>query len=303
MSLVTASNLSKGFGAQSVLEDISVRVGRGEKVGIVGKNGGGKSTLLKILIGRETADSGNVHVAKGIRIGYLSQISTLEETRTVREEARTALDALFDAEQELREAEEYLARNPEDEEALEAYGAAQDRYEFAGGPEAETNLFGALTAMGFADSDLDKPVSVLSGGEKTRLSMAKLLASAPDVLALDEPTNHLDIRAVEWLEGFLQRFPRRGPRRVARPPPAGISGTNGLGSGGTASQSVYGRLCFLPQPACCRARAAIRRVRAATRRDFPDRGVYPAQQSRAKRPQCRRTGQAVSPIGTDRKAS
>lgn len=207
MSLVTASGLHKGFGAQSVLEDISVRVGRGEKIGIVGKNGGGKSTLLKILIGRETPDSGSVHVAHGVRIGYLSQISSLDETRTVRDEARTALDALYDAEQELREAEEFLAQNPDDEEALEAYGSAQDRFEFAGGAEAETSLFGALTAMGFADADLDKSVSVLSGGEKTRLSMAKLLASAPDVLALDEPTNHLDIRAVEWLEGFLQRFP------------------------------------------------------------------------------------------------
>ncbi len=207
MSLVSASNLVKGFGSHSVLEDISVRVARGEKIGIVGKNGGGKSTLLKILIGRETPDRGNVHVARGVRIGYLSQISTLEDSRTVREEAREALSSVLDAEQELREAEQFLAQNPHDEEALEAYGSAVDRYEFAGGDEAEKNLFGALTAMGFDERDLDKSVAVLSGGEKTRLSMAKLLASAPDVLALDEPTNHLDIRAVEWLEGFLQRFP------------------------------------------------------------------------------------------------
>ncbi|GAB4463322.1 MAG: ABC-F family ATP-binding cassette domain-containing protein [Armatimonadaceae bacterium] len=207
MSLLTASNLQKGFGAQAVLDDISLRVARGEKIGIVGKNGGGKTTLLKILLGLETPDRGSVHVARGIRIGYLSQISTLDETRTVREEAQTALAALYDAENELRETESLLAENPEDEEALEAYAAARDRFDFAGGDRAEQNLWGAVSAMGFSDTDLDKPVAVLSGGERTRLSMAKLLASAPDVLALDEPTNHLDIRAVEWLEGFLTRFP------------------------------------------------------------------------------------------------
>ena len=207
MSLVTGSGIVKGFGAQAVLEEVSVRVARGGKIGIVGKNGGGKSTLLKILIGLQEADKGAVKVARGVRIGYLAQTNILNEARTVREEAKTALEALFDAENELRETETFLAENPEDADALDAYAAAHDRFEFAGGDRAEENLFGAMTAMGFSDSDLDKPVSVLSGGEKTRLAMAKLLASAPDVLALDEPTNHLDIRAVEWLEQFLQRFP------------------------------------------------------------------------------------------------
>lgn len=207
MSLLTASNLYKGFGAQAVLEDISLRVARGEKVGVVGKNGGGKTTLMKILLGIESADRGSVHVARGVRIGYLSQVATLDETRTVREEANTALASVFDAEVELRETEATLAANPDDAEALEAYASARDRFDFAGGDRAEQNLTAALAALGFGDTDLDKSVAVLSGGEKTRLSMAKLLASAPDVLALDEPTNHLDIRAVEWLESFLARFP------------------------------------------------------------------------------------------------
>jgi ATP-binding cassette subfamily F protein 3 len=207
MSLLTASGLYKGFGAQAVLEEIHLRVARGEKIGIVGKNGGGKTTLLKILLGLETPDKGTYHIARGIRIGYLSQISTLDDGRTVREEAQTALASLYDAENELREAEQLLAENPNDEEVLEAYASARDRFDFAGGERAEEELWGALSAMGFAEADMNKPVAVLSGGEKTRLSMAKLLASAPDVLALDEPTNHLDIRAVEWLEGFLTRFP------------------------------------------------------------------------------------------------
>lgn len=207
MSLITASNLHKAYGAETVLEDVSVRVNRGEKIGVVGKNGGGKSTLLKILIGLEEHDRGSVHVARGVRIGYLSQIATLDDRRTVRDEARGALDVLFDAESELRETEAFLAQHPDDPDALDAYASARDRFDFAGGERAEDNLFSALAAMGFAEPDLDKPVGVLSGGEKTRLGMAKLLASAPDVLALDEPTNHLDIRAVEWLEGFLSRFP------------------------------------------------------------------------------------------------
>lgn len=207
MSLITATNLHKAYGSDTVLEDISIRVNRGEKIGVVGKNGGGKSTLLKILIGREEADRGTVHVARGVRIGYLSQVASLDDTRTVRDEARAALDVLFDAENELRETEQYLAQNPNDADALDAYASARDRFDFAGGERAEDNLFSALSAMGFSEADIDKPVGVLSGGEKTRLGMAKLLASAPDVLALDEPTNHLDIRAVEWLEGFLLRFP------------------------------------------------------------------------------------------------
>ncbi len=207
MSILTISGLGKGFGAQTVLENVSLRVARGEKIGIVGKNGGGKTTLLKMLVGRETPDRGTIHIARGVSIGYLSQIVDLDETRTVRAEALTSLSTLKNAQVELRETEIALAENPDEEETLEAYAAAVDRFDFAGGDQAEANLFGALAAMGFSETDLEKPITVLSGGEKTRLSLAKLLASSPDVLALDEPTNHLDIRAVEWLEGFLNRFP------------------------------------------------------------------------------------------------
>ncbi len=207
MSLVTVSGLSKGFGPQTVFENVSIRVARGEKIGIVGKNGGGKTTFLKMLIGREDPDKGTVSVAKGVRVGYLSQIAELDDARTVKQEAETALSALFDVEAELRETEQLLAQNPHDADALDAYQAARDRWDFAGGDQAEGNLHAAMTALGFKPADWEKPVGVLSGGEKTRLAMAKLLASAPDVLALDEPTNHLDIGAVEWLEGFLNRFP------------------------------------------------------------------------------------------------
>jgi ATP-binding cassette subfamily F protein 3 len=207
MSLIALSDVGKGFGPQTVLAAVSLRVARGEKIGIVGKNGGGKSTLLKLILGLETPDRGSVKVARGIRIGYLSQIAALDGSRTVREEAESALVALADAEERLRMAERQLAEHPDDEDLLDAYGAARDLFDFAGGDGARDSLYASLVAMGLPEADWDKPVSVLSGGEKTRLSMAKLLATAPDVLALDEPTNHLDIRAVEWLEAFLQRFP------------------------------------------------------------------------------------------------
>ncbi|MBC8101273.1 MAG: ABC-F family ATP-binding cassette domain-containing protein, partial [Cytophagales bacterium] len=170
MSILTISGLGKGFGAQTVLENVSLRVGRGEKIGIVGKNGGGKTTLLKMLVGRETPDRGNIHLARGVRIGYLSQIADLGDERTVREEALTALVALKNAETELREAEQALAATPQDSDALDAYAAAVDRFEFAGGDKAEASLLGALAAMGFSEADLEKPIMVLSGGEKTRLS-------------------------------------------------------------------------------------------------------------------------------------
>ncbi len=207
MSLITITDLGKDYGPDTVLHGISLRLARGEKVGIIGKNGGGKTTLLRLILGIEEPTRGKVSVARGIRIGYLSQIARLDDSKTILEEAETALASVADAEARLREAELALASEPENEDLLDALGAAQDRYEFSGGEAARASLLASLEAMGLPEKDWDKPVSVLSGGEKTRLSMAKLLATTPDVLALDEPTNHLDIRAVEWLEGFLQRFP------------------------------------------------------------------------------------------------
>lgn len=207
MSLLTISNVRKDYGARRVLDNVHLRVARGEKIGIVGKNGGGKTTLLRLLLAQELPDGGSVHIARGVRVGYLSQNVALDESRTVQEEAETALLALKDAEAALRDAEASLAERPDDEDALDAYAAARDRYEFLGAERALDSLDSALIAMNFGPADRQKRVSVLSGGEKTRLALAKLLVSAPDVLLLDEPTNHLDIRAVEWLEGFLQRFP------------------------------------------------------------------------------------------------
>ena len=126
MSLITVGNLVKDFGAQRVLEGVSLQVARGEKIGVVGKNGGGKTTLMRLLMGTELPDGGSVRVARGIRLGYLSQIAALDETRTVRQEAESGLDALLDAETELRETEAALALRPDDEDALAGGGGSHD---------------------------------------------------------------------------------------------------------------------------------------------------------------------------------
>ena len=260
MSLITVSSLGKGFGPQTVFENVSVRVARGEKIGIVGKNGGGKTTFLKLLIGRETPDKGTVSVAKRVRVGYLSQIAELDDAKTVRQEAESSLVALFDIEAELRETEAAMAASPDDPDAMEAYQAARDRWDFAGGGEAESSLAASMTALGFAPGDWEKPVSVLSGGEKTRLAMAKLLASAPDVLVLDEPTNHLDIAAVEWLEGFLNRFPRRGACCFARPKASAKCRANDLGGGKPKYYGLQRRIRRLQNAARSKPRPSNRGI-------------------------------------------
>ena len=195
------------YGPDTILENVSLSVARGERIGIVGRNGGGKTTLLKAILGIEQPASGNIHIAKGIRIGYLSQIQSIDESQTVIQAAEVALSAVADAETELRNAEQALAENPTDEELTEALGAAQDRHQYLGGHFAVDGLHASLKALGFPESTWDKQVAVLSGGEKTRLAMARLLATSPEVLILDEPTNHLDIKAIEWLENFLVQVP------------------------------------------------------------------------------------------------
>ena len=195
------------YGPDTILENVSLSVARGERIGIVGRNGGGKTTLLKAILGIEQPAGGSIHIAKGIRIGYLSQSQSIDESQTVIQAAEVALTAVADAEIELRKAEAALAENPTDEELTQALGAAQDRHQFLGGHYAVDGLHASLKALGFPESTWGKQVAVLSGGEKTRLAMARLLATSPEVLILDEPTNHLDIKAIEWLESFLVQVP------------------------------------------------------------------------------------------------
>ncbi|MHB0875696.1 MAG: ABC-F family ATP-binding cassette domain-containing protein [Anaerolineae bacterium] len=204
MSLLTGSGLGKYFGAQDVFRFVSFAAARGAKIGLVGPNGTGKTTLLRIMAGLEQATEGEIHRASGITIGYLPQDSRLEGEGTLWEATIEALEALHRLEGELRELEERLAED--DTPALwRRYEERQHRFEAMGGYEYEWRARQALEGLGLTAS-LDLPVAKLSGGQHTRAHLARLLLQRPDVLLLDEPTNHLDLQALTWLESFLQAW-------------------------------------------------------------------------------------------------
>ncbi len=205
MSILTTSDLSKFFGADEVFDDVSVSVPQGAKIALVGPNGAGKTTLINILVGLESPSAGTIQIAKGIRLGYLPQRPELQGTHTVHEEMLAVFAALRQQEAELAELAAHL--NDGDEQLLERYGKKQIAFEEAGGYTYEIRIQQVLQGLGFPKEMYDKPLNQLSGGQTTRALLAKLLLEQPDLLVLDEPTNHLDIRAIEWLEGFLNQFP------------------------------------------------------------------------------------------------
>ncbi len=204
MSLLSAVDLSKSFGHEDIFSGISLSIPRGARIAIVGPNGIGKTTLLRILLGQEEASAGRVYQAKNIRIGYLPQEASLAGTHSLWEECLQAFSALRRQEAELSELEAQISRNGGDESLLERYGVLQERFEHAGGYTYETRIRQTLSGLGFEADDYKRPLTQLSGGQRTRALLARLLLSAPDLLILDEPTNHLDIQAVEWLEGYLK---------------------------------------------------------------------------------------------------
>lgn len=207
MAVISFQKVQKRYGADLVLDDISFALGAGDKAGLVGPNGSGKTTILRLIVGGETPDSGSINILPGIGIGFLQQDSELTGTGPLLEEVTAASGKVKDIEVELRRLEERIAQAPEDLDALvERYGEAQLEYERLGGYSFEAEVKAALTGLGLGPEHWDKPVSVLSGGQKTRAALAKLLVQKPDVLLLDEPTNHLDIHACQWLEEYLASF-------------------------------------------------------------------------------------------------
>ena len=200
MSVLSVQAVAKRFGERLVFSDVSFRLAHGDRVGLVGPNGVGKTTLLRVAAGFESADAGNVALARGTRVGFMEQEVLTHATGTVEEHARGAAAHLRELEAEMHALEPRLGSG--DPELLERYSEAQHQFEHAGGYDFEATVGRVLGGLGL-DSLRDREVATLSGGERTRLGLARLLLDDPDLLLLDEPTNHLDVAALEWLERFL----------------------------------------------------------------------------------------------------
>jgi len=209
MPVLSATNLSRSFGAQDVFSGVSCAVPHGGRIALVGPNGAGKTTLLRILAGVEEPTTGQVHRMRGLTIGYLPQQADEQFVgeRTVWDEMLSVFADLQAQAAELRQLEAAMSDPARRDAALERYGALVEKFEHAGGYTYENRIRQTLSGVGFAPPDFDRPVNQLSGGQKTRALLAKLVLQEPGLLLLDEPTNHLDIEAVEWLEGALDEFP------------------------------------------------------------------------------------------------
>ena len=205
--LFRLSDVYKSYGTQDVLRGTSLQVNPGEHVGLVGRNGAGKSTIFRLVRGEESADKGEVVKARGVRLGLLDQHVHFEPGSTVHESALAAFGHLQQIEHEMHELEHRMAEAGEDlEKILERYSALQHQFEHEGGFEYAAKAEAILQGLGFDRDMWSMETSKLSGGQQNRLGLARLLLAAPDVLLLDEPTNHLDVKAVEWLEEFLQEY-------------------------------------------------------------------------------------------------
>ncbi len=208
--MLQVQGLRKDYGAATVLSSVSFTLNDGEHVGLIGPNGAGKSTLLRIITGRETADAGSVTLAPGATIGYLAQAFDETLGATVGAAVSAALGPYAAAEAELARASDALAAATGEDllAAMARYELAAARYDALGGYEREHRAEAVLSGLGLGSVANDTPVAQLSGGQKTRLGLATLLLSEPDLLLLDEPTNHLDVAALEWLEAFVSAYPR-----------------------------------------------------------------------------------------------
>jgi len=203
MALITTSNLTKSYGATDIFTGLTIAIEKGERLGIVGPNGVGKTSLLRILASEDEASTGTVTRSKGVRTGYLSQEADFKMEGTLWDACHSVFEDLIRQQNELHRLEELMATRPD---VIEQYGKMQEDFERRGGYTYETRMKQVLTGLGFDASDYALSLDHLSGGQRTRAFLARLLLSNPDVLLLDEPTNHLDIRAVEWLEGYLNQW-------------------------------------------------------------------------------------------------
>jgi len=207
MSVISGHNLAKSYGAQDVFAGISFQVAHGDKIALVGPNGEGKTTLLRIMADLETPTEGAVHRMKGLRIGYLPQTGGLTSQRTLWAEMLSVFEKLLAQQKELRRLEEAMADPARREAAMARYDQLLTAFEMAGGYEYQVRIQRVLSGLGFARKAFHLPLEALSGGQQTRALLARLLLEEAELLLLDEPTNHLDLVALEWLEEYLIAWP------------------------------------------------------------------------------------------------
>ena len=210
--MISVEGLKVEFGVTPLFEDVSYVINKKDRIALVGKNGAGKSTMLKILSGLQSPTSGVVAVQRGITIGYLPQVMKLSDSRTVLAEAEMAFDHIFEMQEKLEKMNQELADRTDYEsesyqDLIERFTHENERFLMMGGTNYQAEIERTLTGLGFLRSDFDRPTSEFSGGWRMRIELAKILLRRPDVLLLDEPTNHLDIESIQWLENFLKMSP------------------------------------------------------------------------------------------------
>ena len=206
--ILSCSNISKAFGTEEILKHVSFHVEDHEKAAIVGINGAGKSTLLKIIVGELAADEGSVTIAKGKTLGYLAQHQDLHSQTTIYDSLLEVKRPILEMEQQIRTLELQMkhAEGEKLETMLNTYSRLNHEFELLNGYAWQSEITGVLKGLGFVEEEFSKPVSELSGGQKTRVSLGKLLLSKPDIILLDEPTNHLDMESIAWLETYLMNY-------------------------------------------------------------------------------------------------
>lgn len=207
--ILACHNIEKSFGEQVIVSHGSFHIEEREKAALVGVNGAGKTTVLKMIIGSEPLDAGDVILAKGKTIGYLAQHQAMQEGSTIYEEVRSAKADIIEMERQLRSIEQELKSLSGDalNARLETYNRLQSDFEAKNGYACESEIVGVLKGLGFTEEAFSKRTDTLSGGQKTRVSLGKLLLKNPDILLLDEPTNHLDLNSIAWLENYLINYP------------------------------------------------------------------------------------------------
>ena len=208
--MISIDNLKVEFGVKPLFDNVSFVINDKDRIALVGKNGAGKSTMLKIICGLQKPTSGNVAIPNDTTIGYLPQVMNLQDNTTVREEVKKAFADISKMKERVDKLNEELAQRTDYEsdsymELVQKFTTEHERYMMMGADNYEAEMERTLTGLGFERTDFDRPTSEFSGGWRMRIELAKILLRRPDVLLLDEPTNHLDIESIQWLERFLQQ--------------------------------------------------------------------------------------------------